>query len=325
MHNVGTYPLRSPEARLLGHVQHPERYREVLIESAGAPVALSVWEPAGEAEAPSGTVVFVPGTAVHPLFYEEFLDGLSGAGWAVVGVHPEGHGKSPRVRRPLRLASLVRNARDAVAWAGVHSPGPVVVMGSSQGSLVALLAAGEADAWGGGAVVGVLAHNVFDPGGVEGARITRFGALAPLHRAVHTALAAAARLAPNAPVPIAAYLDPRRVFTTEWTRELFALDPLCRATYPLRFLADLVTVDTSALYDGRLRVPVTVLTARRDPLFPLADTRAALEAIRAPAKHLVVLDVACHLVLNEALDDTLPAVLAALDRFTAPAEEAPRA
>jgi hypothetical protein len=66
-----------------------------------------------------------------------------------------------------------------------------------------------------------------------------------------------------------------------------------------------------------------VLTARRDPLFPLADTRATLDRIRAPGKRLVVLDVACHLVLNESLDVALPAVLTALDRLTAHAEETP--
>jgi alpha-beta hydrolase superfamily lysophospholipase len=305
-------------------VQHPDRYSEVLIESAGAPVALSIWEPAPRAgAAPAGTVVFLPGTAVHPLFYEEFLDGLSVAGWPVVGVHPEGHGKSPRVHRTLRFPSLVRNAHDALAWAASHRRGPLVMVGSSQGALVALLAAADADAHVGGGVVGVLAHNVFDPGGVEGARITRLRRLARLHRGMQLALGLAASLAPNTAVPIAAYLDPGRVFTAAWTRELFALDPLCLPSYPVRFLADLITVDTSALYDGRLRVPVTVLTARRDPLFPLADTRATLDRIRAPGKRLVVLDVACHLVLNESLDVALPAVLTALDRLTAHAEETP--
>ena len=302
---------RSRAARLLGQVQHPERYEEHLVSSAGAPIALSVWRPAPE-EPTRGVVVFMPGTAVHPLFYEEFLDALSGAGWAVVGVHPEGHGKSPRVRRTLRLANLIANAADAVTWARTHLQGRVVLMGSSQGSLVALLSAARGSAE---PVSGVLAHNVFDPSGVETARVTRFGGSAQVHRAVHRAVAGLARLAGGLRVPIGAYLDPRRVFGASWTRELFTLDPLCLAAYPLAFVADLITVDTSPLYDGRLRAPVTVLTAECDPLFALEDTRAVLDRIVAPRKTLVVLDVRCHLVLNEALDVAVPAVLAELDRL----------
>lgn len=311
---------RSRAARLLGHVQHPECYEELLIPSAGAPIALSVWRtPPGEPR--RGVVVFLPGTAVHPLFYEEFLDALSRAGWSVVGVHPEGHGKSPRVRRALRLASLIANAVDAVTWARGYVEGPVVLMGSSQGSLVALLAAARESAE---PIAGVLAHNVFDPSGVETARATRFGGSARVHRAVHRAVAGVARLAGGLRVPIGAYLDPRRVFGVSWTRELFALDPLCLAAYPLAFVADLVTADTTALYDGRLRVPLTVLTAESDPLFGLADTRAVLDRIVAPRKRLVVLDVRCHLVLNEALDVAVPAALAELDRLAGAAAEPER-
>lgn len=319
--------LRSREDRLLGHVQHPGRYHEVLISSAGAPIALSVWDPAGrtpidEPAAPRGVVVFLPGTAVHPLFYEEFLDALSLAGWAVVGVHPEGHGKSPRVRRTLCWTSVITNAVDAVAWAHERFSAPVVLMGSSQGSLVALLAAADErmpDVAVGGPV-GVLAHNVFDPAVAETARVTRMGPLARSHRILHGALGGAGRILPGVPVPIRAYLDPSRVFTTGWAAELFTLDPLCRPAYPMRFLAGLLGADTRGLYDGRLQVPVVVLTARGDPLFDLAGTRSMCERIEAPWTDLVVLECSCHLVLNEALDVALPAALGALDRLTSPLE-----
>jgi alpha-beta hydrolase superfamily lysophospholipase len=296
-------------------VQHPDRYREVLIDSEGVPIALSVWEP----PAPRGTVVFLPGTAVHPLFYEEFLDALTTAGWAVVGVHPEGHGKSPRVRRTPRWPSMIVNVVDAVTWSREQLPAPVILMGSSQGSLIVLLAAADErmpDIAGGGPV-GVLAHNVFDPAAAETAQVTRFGPPARLHRMLHGVLGGLGRILPRVPVPIRAYLDPARVFCTPWTAELFAQDPLCRPAYPMRFVAGLVTADTHRLFDGHLQVPVVVVTARRDPLFDLDDTRALCRRLRAPWSDLVVLDTECHLVLNEALDVALPAVLTALERLAA--------
>src|SRR5512142_3099484 len=111
--------MRSAEQKLLNAVQRPEAYREVVIWSAGARIVLSVWD--GAAEAP--VVLFLPGTMAHPLFYEEFLDAINRAGLTVAGLHGQGHGKSPRERRPLTFASLVENARDAVTWIRDAFPG----------------------------------------------------------------------------------------------------------------------------------------------------------------------------------------------------------
>jgi len=298
-------------------VQHPDRYRERLLLSGGAPIALSVWQ----AAEPSQVVVFVPGTGVHPLFYEEFLDALATSGRGVVGVHPRGHGKSPRVPGGLRWDDLVANTVDACTWVAETFGLPTVLIGSSQGSLVALLAAAA-----GAPVRGVIAHNVFDPNQPDAAMVTRFGAVGGAQRLARRLLSAAADLAPRLPVPITAYLDPDRVFGSTWTRELFDVDPLARHAYPLRFLADLVTVDTSRLYDGSLAVPVVVLAARDDPLFPLPGIQAVADRLQAPSVDLVVLDTDCHLVLNEALDLALPAVVAALDRMptTAAADQGAR-
>ncbi len=303
---------RSREASLLGHVQHPECYREAIIPSRGAPIALSVWE----ADAAAATVVFVPGTGVHPLFYEEFLDDLWQNGYTVVGVHPQGHGKSPRVPRVLRWRDLVGNAVQACSWAAEHTRAPVVLLGSSQGGLVALLAAAT-----GAPVAGVIAHNVFDPNDPDAVMVTRLGAAQSAQRPMQALLAAAAMLAPAVPVPITAYLDPERVFGAPWTRELFELDPLALRAYPLRFLADLVTADTRALYDGSLTVPVVVLAARGDPLFPLPGIQAVARRLAAPSVDLVVLDTDCHLILNEALGLAVPAALTALRDILTRAED----
>jgi alpha-beta hydrolase superfamily lysophospholipase len=286
-------------------VQHPADYREVLISSRSVPIALSVWQ----APSPRAVVVFVPGTAVHPLFYEEFLDALRQSGLGVVGVHPQGHGKSPRVRRPLRWRDVVANACDAAAWARDQNDVPVVLVGSSQGGLVALLAAAA-----GAPTAGVVAHNVFDPADPDSILVTRLKAARSAPDFSRPLLAAAAAALPRLPVPITGYLEPARVFTQPWTRELFDLDPLALQSYPLAFLADLMNVDTSGLYDGSLTVPVVGLAARGDPLFPLAGIRSVTERIVAPRVSLTVLDTDCHLILNEALDLALPVVLDTVDQ-----------
>ena len=134
--------------------------------SAGARIVLSVWD--GTTGMP--VVLFLPGTMTHPLFYEEFLDALSRAGLTVAGLHGQGHGKSPRARRPLTFASLVENARDAVTWIRQTFPGrPLAVVGSSQGSVLAMaLAAADHR------VDAVFAHNILDPALPSTIEITRF-------------------------------------------------------------------------------------------------------------------------------------------------------
>ena len=67
-------------------------YTEHEIESTRTRIVLSVWEP----KEPTVVIVFTPATMVHPLMYEPLLSGFAERGFAVVGVHPVGHGKSPR-------------------------------------------------------------------------------------------------------------------------------------------------------------------------------------------------------------------------------------
>ena len=146
--------MRDRDQRLRNDVEHPERYNEVTITSAGVPIVLSVWR--GRSGGP--VVVFLPGTMTHPLFYEEFCDGLAAQGINVVGVHAEGHGKSPRIGRLLRLQTLVTNALDATEWARARFERLPVVVGSSQGGVLAMIAATRDHQ-----LAGVVAHNILDP------------------------------------------------------------------------------------------------------------------------------------------------------------------
>ena len=78
----GFTAMRTRAQRLLNAVQRPGIYEEALIEPSGVPIALSIWK--GVAGALS--VVFLPGTMTHPLFYEEFLNGLVQAEFNLLGV-----------------------------------------------------------------------------------------------------------------------------------------------------------------------------------------------------------------------------------------------
>ena len=297
--------MRTSEQRTLNSVQRPDAYREVLVESAGFPVVLSVWE--GRRGAPA--VVFLPGTMTHPLFYEDFLDTLNREGLTVVGLHPARHGKSPRVRRRLTFETLLLNALDAVEWTKENCPGaPVLVLGSSQGGVLAMAVAARADG-----VSAVYAHNVLDPSLSSSLTITRAPAwLARYNPQLRRGLAVLARAVPRLPVPFDVYLDIRRVCRDPATATYFYTDPLGLRSYPLELLAGMLATDLP----GPARCPVTVVAASGDPLFSLAYTRAVFDRIEAPAKDLLVVDSDHHLIFTEALDAVLPALVPRLRAHT---------
>jgi alpha-beta hydrolase superfamily lysophospholipase len=242
--------------------------------------------------------VFLPGTMTHPLFYKEFLEGLGRRGLSVVGVHYQGHGKSPRIRRRLRWSDLVANATDAVDWAATQLDGPVVLLGSSQGGVLAMAVAARSRR-----LALVVAHNILDPALPESLTVSRLpGWLTGAYRPLLAILRLAARVAPGLPVPLWAYLDLDRVCGQPETRRRFLTDPLGLRAYPLGFLAELCTADLSGMADGRIGCPVLVIAGAGDPLFSLGYTRRVFDQIVAPTKELLVFEVDRHLLFNECVE-----------------------
>ena len=304
--------MRTADQRTLNAVQRPAAYREVLIDSGGLPVALSVWN--GPSGAP--VVLFLPGTMTHPLFYEEFLDALNRTGLGVVGLHPPGHGKSPRLhRRRLTYRDLVRSAVDALTWVRREYPtSPAVVLGSSQGGVLALAVA----AWSTGASA-VFAHNVLDPALPSTLRVTRTpAALSPAYGPLRRGIGVLGRVAPRIPVPFDAYLDIPRVCSTPQVTDQFYTDPLGLRSYPLGLLAEMITTELP----GPARCPVVVIAANGDPLFDLPYTREVFQRIQAPRKELLILDSDEHLIFTQALDVVLPVLVPRLKAAGAAAETA---
>jgi alpha-beta hydrolase superfamily lysophospholipase len=282
------------EHRIANQRSHPNLYRETVIVSAGAPIALSIWP--GDPGAP--TVVFLPGTMTHPLFYAEFLEGLHRRGFSVVGVHYQGHGHSPRLGSQLHWANLMANATDAVDWAADHLDGPVALLGSSQGGILAMAVAAHNRR-----LALVAAHNILDPSLPESLTITRLPRwLVAAYRPLLATLRLAARIAPGLPVPFWAYLDLDRVCGQPDTRRRFLTDPLSLRRYPLGFLAELSTADLSGMTDGSIACPVLVIAASGDPLFSFDYTRRVFDRIVAPVKELLVFEVDRHLLFNECVE-----------------------
>jgi alpha-beta hydrolase superfamily lysophospholipase len=110
-----------------------------------------------------------------------------------------------------------------------------------------------------------------------------------------------AKLAPRLPIRFSVYVELTRVCREPWTAEQFLMDPLSLRTYPLAFLADLLTADMNAMGDGTITCPIVVVAGRGDPLFSFDYTQRVFARITAPHKELVVFDTDHHLLFNECL------------------------
>jgi alpha-beta hydrolase superfamily lysophospholipase len=305
--------MRTREQRLLNAVQRPEIYEEVLIESRGVPFALSIWK--GTHGAPC--IVFLPGTMTHPLFYEELLDSLALAGYNVVGVHFQGHGKSPRVDQLFSFDDLVQNGRDAISYALRRFKSPIAVLGSSQGGMIATSLAASDDR-----ITAVFAHNILDPQRADSMRITRFPQwLQAFHPLLGWGMNVLAHAAPHLSMPLQFYLQEQRIFRTDWASELYHCDPLSLTSYPISFLASLFSAKMHFLYSGQIRCPLVVIASTGDALFPFDSIGRIYQQIKAPSKELLVYELDYHLLFNECLDEVLPRLVAKLEEYI-PIQEA---
>lgn len=283
------------------------RYEEVSLRSNQATIVLSIWHSRKEDKC----VVFIPGTATHPLFYEPFLRSLAECGFNVLGVHPVNHGKSPRTNHLFTFEDNVQNGRDAVTYAIDHMNGHVIVMGSSQGGIVAMAIAGQDER-----IKAVFPHNILIPQLPDSIEVTRFPAWLKKHyNWVLRGISGAAKVMPRLPIPVSLYLDVRKVSANPQIIQHFYDDPLGFMRYPLHFLASLFNADLSSIQDGRVTCPVIVMAAQGDPLFIASYTQTVYHLIRAPHKELMLFDADVHLILNECVPLVLEPIVEKLRHY----------
>ncbi|MCL6606202.1 MAG: alpha/beta hydrolase [Paenibacillus sp.] len=187
----------------LKHILRSVEYAEVTIESNKAPILLSIWKSCEE----DRCIVFYPGTATHPLFYETFLSALACNNFNVIGVHPVCHGNSPRVKKIFDFEELVQNGMDAVTYAIKNLNKNIVVMGSSQGGIVAIALAGKDKR-----IQAVFPHNILVPSIPDSITVTRFpNILKKVYRPVVQMVKLVAKVLPELPIPVRFYLDLKKV------------------------------------------------------------------------------------------------------------------
>ncbi len=282
-------------------------YKEIYIASTGTKICLSIWENSQDCP----VIIFIPGTMVHPLFYEEFLKRLAIKGFIVLGIHPVSHGKSPREKKLFSFEDIKQNVKDTITYAGENYTGNILLLGSSQGGILAITVAAEDDR-----IKAVFPHNIMIPELPETIGITRFPlCLRHIHKQMTRLIKICGKIAPGMQLRYDFYLDPDRVTcSTEMQRKLDN-DPLFLRTYPLYFLASLFNADMSKISDGSIKCPVIVIASTGDPLFSFDYVKVVFDKIKAPYKEMLTFDLPCHLIFNEYVNEVLDPIADKIKEF----------
>jgi len=234
-----------------------DRFESDSVVSDGLALHLDIIEVDGKRP----SLVFMPGTNAYAMLYGDLLTALADRGYNIIGFDPRGHGRSEGARGSYTLGELVTDMRSVVSYARERFGAPVVAAGSSQGGITAFYLAAA-----GAPVAGIICHNAADLCDPDSVRLTRFPRIGGLLRPVLQQLA---RIFPELPVPMTAYLDlelePVRNMGN--ARDVLYWDPLLVPFVRLKTLASLGSEPLARPVE-EIDIPVMLLQAERDTIFP---------------------------------------------------------
>ena len=239
---------------------------------------LEIWPNSG-----AGVMLFYPGTMLSPFQYRPMLIALRQAGFAVAALHLTGHGLN-RHSTGFTFNDLLQNGLDAENWLRQSGYSKIAVCGHSQGGILSL-----AHATASPNIVASFPITAVLPQMREAVYLTRFAALADRRQNIESAFAALARWLPRLPLPLHAYLEPRRILAG--ARRTVTNRRKARFSYPLQFLASLFNTHLPTT----MHCPVCLFSARNDALFTQAIIQATFDSLEAPAKRLVWISGGGHL------------------------------
>ena len=275
-------------------------YSEHKIESGNTKIVLSLWEP----KEPEAAIVFIPATMLHSLCYEPLLRGFAERGYAVAGLHPIGHGKSPRDMGRYTLKDFIQNAYDAVSFMLERYNAPVLAMGASQGGIVAAGLAAEDDR-----LAAVFSNNIILSELPDTIKITRLPkVIRRVYRLWKKLIKLSAFLLPDLKFPMRTYLDPSRLNIADELFAIFRNDPLCLNKYPLYFLSSLLNTQLPGITNGSINCPVYIVTDTGDKLFEQEYTQKVFDRLRAPYKELISFHTGGHMFMLTSHDEVCNAL-----------------
>lgn len=270
------------------------------VRSRGLTLHLDIIE-SGQVSATGGTIptiVFIPGTGCWSEMYNPFLDGLADRGFRVLGLDPQGHGRSRGKRGDFTINELLQNISDTISFTIEGFGERVGLMGSSQGGILTLYAAA-----GDIRVKSAVCHNAV----LLKDEAEKFLKRSALSRALGKAMDVVAGSFPQLRVPTRTYINWKKVVEDERLLKKIYADPLFVKKYTLRALASLNNAGLPRPLE-EVRTPIMILTGEYDEVVPPALGKRVFDRLGSPRKEFAVIPEAAHMLLLEYIPQSLPVV-----------------
>lgn len=286
------------------------KYYEETILSGENEIVLAIWD--GEQDKP--VIVFLPGTMGYPQTYIEFLEPLSTLGYNIVGVNFVSHGKSPRTKKNFNVQDLVQNTVDAITYASGKFSDRIIVLGHSQGGIVASKVAAIDSR-----PKAVIAHNVLITTIPGAEKVTNIKIkLTPLRVKIAQAIVRLLiNIFPLKKIKTTDYINNVELaieniektneqkqeevsseFKNQKNDEQEEKDPYALSEYPFSMVGSLFALDTSFMLDGSIKTPFYLIAVPEDEIFPYQYMKDCYKAIKAPEKHFIKLECHQHMSLT---------------------------
>lgn len=248
-------------------------------------------------------IIFAPGTGRYAAQYEAFLCRLNDQGFQVVGLDPQGHGRSDGEPGDFTLDELVQNLRDALSFALAELSPSVGLLGSSQGALTVLYTIAADDR-----AASAVCHNA----AILNERAARAIRTSRLSRTLRSHVPHMARVAPRARLAVRRYLKLETIFDDVELGRKLDEDPRSVRTYTLRALASLASARLARPVQ-EITTPTMFLAAENDRIFPMRYVRSVFDRLTCP-KEFVIVPETGHMLFIEYVEQAWPPVADWFDR-----------
>ncbi|TAL35008.1 MAG: alpha/beta hydrolase [Spirochaetes bacterium] len=234
------------------------------VQSNGKTLHIDVYE----ADTANPVIIFIPGMGCYAGIYEEFLSGLAGEGFTVIGVDLPGHGRSSGARGVFTFDEIMTAISDIVSYSIDRYHERVGLMGSSLGGTFALYAAMHEKR-----LKAVLCHDAMDisrdlPVPARFPRVIRF----------LTRLRFLADLMPRLPVPLRLLVNWSHVVESPLMLDSIIQDKNMVWYYSLGSWNSFLAYRPSGEL-GRISVPLKIIVGDRDLLFTPVHCKKIAERI----------------------------------------------
>jgi alpha-beta hydrolase superfamily lysophospholipase len=247
------------------------------------------------------TLVFIPGTTAYAQVYAQFGYDMYKHGFNVIAFDPRGHGQSSGPRGDYTMQGLVDDTLAVVKYARNRFGGKVAVSGSSQGGMAAFYAAAADDS-----LAAAVCHNIADLNGKDNLVLSRIRPPQFLVPAASFLM----KLYRSYSFPISLYLDLTKERFIDGTdaATMVKNDPLCVSWITFRALNSLLRTDMAKPVE-KIRVPVMLIHADKDSIFPQAYVEGIYNRLTCKKKYLLLKNTE-HLVMTNNVDEVVPPVTA---------------